>query len=114
MSAFFEYCVKCGKMFGSAEAWEKHKQLHAANATSKKNTLRPFKEVEKKLEIENAANVPGADRGQIEDERLARIKELREMKKELKEAGIECATMNAAETQAAYAQLKNTDKKKGE
>ena len=68
----------------------------------------------KKLEIENAANVPGADRGQIEDERLARVKELREMKKELKEAGIECATMNAAETQAAYAQLKNTDNEKGE
>ena len=40
MSAFFEYCVKCGKMFGSAEAWEKHKQLHAANATNKKRGLR--------------------------------------------------------------------------
>ena len=114
MSVFFEYCVKCGKMFGSAEAWEKHKQLHTANATNKKNTLRPFKEIEKKLEIENAADVPGADRGQIEDERLARVKELREMKKELKEAGIECATMNAAETQAAYTQLKNADNEKDE
>lgn len=114
MSAFFEYCVKCGKMFGSEKAWEEHKRLHAANATNKKNTVDPFKEIEKKLEIENAANVPGADRVAIEDERLARIKELREMKKELKEAGVECATMNAAETQAAYAQLKNTDNEKGE
>ena len=106
MSAFFEYCVKCGKMFGSAKAWEEHKRLHAANATNKKNTVHPFKEIEKKLEIENAANVPGADRSAIEDERLARIKELREMKKELKEAGVECATMNAEETQAAFAKLK--------
>lgn len=105
MSVFFEYCVKCGKMFQSAAAWDEHKRLHAANATKKK-PMQPFKELEKKVEIENAANVPGADREIIEDERLARVRELREMKKELKEAGIECATMNAGETQAAYAKLK--------
>lgn len=105
MSVFFEYCVKCGKMFQSAAAWDEHKRLHAANATKKK-TIHPFAELDKKAEIENAANVPGADREIIEDERLARVKELREMKKELKEAGIECATMNASETQTAYAKLK--------
>lgn len=108
MSVFFEYCVKCGKMFHSEVVWAEHKKLHAANATNKK-TVHAFKEVEKKAEIENAANVPGADREIIEDERLARIKELREMKKELKEAGIECATMNADETRAAYAKLKGEE-----
>ena len=100
--AFFEYCVPCRQMFVSEAAWHEHQRLHEQKRQEKKETPKPFDEVEQKVIMETAAQVPGADTAEIEDARLAKTKDLRAIKKELKKAGIECQTMTAAEAKAAY------------
>lgn len=104
MSVFFEYCVKCGKMFQDENAWLEHRKSHTAQGRAALKR-KAFDEVEKKAKLEVSANVPGDDREAAEDTRLARTQGMRDMKKALKEAGIECQTMNAEETQAAFAKL---------
>lgn len=101
--AFFEYCTKCGGMFSSEDAWNEHRKTHENKAASGKKA---FDEVEKKVLIETASEVPGADAGEIEDLRIAKTKDLRAVKKALKKAGIECQTMNADEARDAYEKAK--------
>lgn len=99
--AFFEYCVKCRQMFQNEAAWNQHLASHHASKNVGEKTD-AFKEVEEKRIIETAAVVPGADKAEIEDARVAKTIELRTVKKALKKAGIECQTMTAAEARAAY------------
>lgn len=107
MSGFFEYCVKCRKMFQNEADWNKHLRTHR----QPKTMLKPFDMAEQKVKIE-AANVPGADPVEIEDERIAKTQGLRAIKKILKEAGAECSTMNAEEAKELYNRLKAEGKVK--
>ena len=106
---FFEFCVKCRQTFNSKQAWEAHVSSHqqlgkkAAKGADKKYSSA---EISQANAAAAAANVPGADPGEAEDVRLNATKELRQMKKQLTALGIECATMNAEETQAAFAKAK--------
>ena len=106
--AYFEYCVKCKQMFTSESEWNEHKAWHEKKRHPK--TKKPFDEIEQKYILETAKNVPGADPAEVEDMRVARTKDLRTIKKELKKAGIECQTMNADEAKSAYEKLKKEGK----
>lgn len=106
---FFEFCVKCRQTFNSKKAWESHISSHqqpgkkAAKGADKKYSSAEIAEANAAAA---AANVPGADPNEAEDVRLKATKELREMKKHLNALGIECATMNAEETRAAFEKAK--------
>ena len=102
--AFFEYCVKCQQMFVSEATWNEHRAWHE-NRKQVKNK-KPFAEAEQKTVLETAAEIPGADPAEIEDVRVARTKDVRSIKKELKKAGIECQTMTADEAKDAYEKAK--------
>ena len=109
--AFFEYCKKCGAMFSVESEWHEHLKQHDAAKKKESDKLRkPFAEAEEKVLMETAKVVPGADPAEVEDMRVARTKDLRTIKKELKKAGIECQTMNADEAKAAYEKLKKEGK----
>ena len=103
---FFEYCVKCDRIFQSETAWNQHLAEHK----KPKAVGKPFEEIEKQRILEAAAAVPGADKTEFEDARVAKTVELRSMKKALKKAGIDCQTMTAAEAKAAYEQAKEEGK----
>lgn len=105
--AFFEYCKKCGEMFSVESEWHEHLKKHDAAKKKESSKLRePFEEEERKVLMETAKNIPGADPVEIEDMRVARTKDLRTIKKSLKKAGVECQTMNAEEAKAAYDKAK--------
>jgi hypothetical protein len=109
MSGFFEYCVKCRRMFQSQEEWSEHRKMHQERSLAARSS-KPFAEAEKRAVMENAANIPGADPGEIEDARIAKTKDLRAIKKALKKAGIECQTMNSKEAETAYEKAKSEGK----
>lgn len=109
--AFFEYCKKCGEMFSVESEWHEHLKKHDAGKKKQNDKNHsPFEEAEQKVILETAAEIPGADPAEIEDVRVARTKDLRSIKKELKKAGIECQTMNADEAKAAYEKAKKEGK----
>lgn len=93
MSNFFEYCARCGKMFQDEKKFHEHQ-----NTFHRKNTSAPIRE-KRKVQVKTVPADPAVG---AEDSRLARTAELRDMKRKLKAAGIECATLNAADTEAAY------------
>lgn len=107
---FFEFCVKCRQTFNSEKRWKEHLASHqqtgkkAAKGADKKYSSAEIAKANAAATA--AANIPGADPAEAEDVRLKATKELREMKKHLNALGIECATMNAEETRAAFDRAK--------
>ena len=93
MSSFFEYCARCGKMF------QDEKKFHEHQNTFHRKPVPGVLPGKAKVQ---AKSVPVDQVLETEDSRLARTAELRDMKRKLKSAGIECATMNASDTEEAY------------
>lgn len=102
---FFEFCVKCRQSFNNEAKWKEHISAHQQAGKKSKPADKKYSPLNNKA-VTTTSEVPGADIADAEDSRLNATKELREMKKNLKAAGIECATMTAAETQLAYEQAK--------
>ena len=99
MSKFFEYCSRCGKMFQDEKKWHEHQeQYHRKPAKVRQGMDKTA--VQRKAKSDNLPQ-------ENQDVRLARTQELREMKRKLKAAGIECATLNADETEAVFENAKN-------
>lgn len=93
---FYEYCTKCSKSFQNETEWNAHNLRHK----------RKFAKTEKdKLEPPKHEVIPETNQADIEDERLAKCRDLRALKKILKENGIECGTMTKDEVKKAYEDL---------
>lgn len=105
MAPFFKYCPICSRCYTSPEDWNAHAAKHAAALKEERERKAQMASVvsasdtpEVAREKQQAGEVPNADRAVEEDDRLARVRSLRVMKRKLKAVGIECATMTEEET----------------
>lgn len=90
---FFDLCNKCKRTFTNEAEYQKHLASH--NGETKAVAQRPVDEIRKP-----PVPVPALD----EDQRLEKIQSVKEKKAKLINAGIEAATMTAAEVEKRFAQ----------
>lgn len=91
---YCKFCATCGHLFVSEESYLKHLN------DGKSHLVQEVKKAKETPE-DYAVNVQAND----VDNRIAQTMGLRELKKTLRKAGIDCNTMNEEEAREAFRQL---------
>ena len=103
--SFYKFCASCGHLFVNEEKYMEHLKdgsIHTGNGDKEKKTIPdPVQDVPANITMDI-------------DSRIANTISLREIKKQLRQAGIDCNTMTSEEAKEAYEKINRAEKVKDE